>query len=874
VFVVVFLFFSGYLTFKDGFFEARQADMVAFFMNLPLLFVFLVPAAAMRLWAEEKKTGSIELLFTLPITVRQAVMGKFMAAWLFLTVALALTFPMVITVCWLGNPDVGLIVVGYIASILMAGGFLAVGCFFSAISNNQVISFVLSVVACSILVFAGMPTTMNYLSTFLPNTAVNAISKMSFQQHFESIQMGVLQFKDIAYFVILIAGWAAACGVVLDEMGKTTRKIMGAACVLIIMFSFIGISQNIGKNWKADVTQQKIYSLSNGTKAILGKLNQPVKMKLYYSKTAAMKGPDQIRFFNNYYEFVKSLLEEYQSASKGMVQLEIIDPRPYSDDEVAAIRYGLKKFPITEEESFFFGLVVQTQFGIEKTIPVFAPARQNFVEYDISYLIDTAITRQKKRVGILSSLNVVGDDVTPYMARMMQMQGQQPSQPWGIATQLKQQYDVKKIETDVNKIEDVDVLLVIHPKDLPEQTLFAIDQFILGGGRTIVCVDPYCIVDLPPQQMMQMQGEHDPSSQLDKLMVNWGLEMPKNTFAGDRSLALEASLRQGDTPQKIIGYLETTADCFNQNIAITAELNQVQFLFSGVLKELPMSDAEKKETNIERTPLVMTTKQGNSWMVNSQLEMMTPDMGSLMKKFTDGTEPVKMAYLVTGKLKSAFPKGIDIETNKPADVNDPNGPKKTLHIGGIAQAKENCAVAVFADVDFMSDILAYRNSFFGTMIVGDNSAMLVNTIDDLCGSDELISIRSRGNFRRPFVVVDQIETQADAQTAEQESKINAEIEGFQNELKTILSSAQQGQEEVIGSSILQKRKELELKIVEAKKQLQGIKKVKLQRKEALGNKLRNFNMLAAPAVILAIAIILGVYRSTRKRSCVSHASDA
>ncbi|MEN6383863.1 MAG: Gldg family protein [Phycisphaerales bacterium] len=643
---------------------------------------------------------------------------------------------------------------------------------------------------------------------------------------------------------------------------------------MIITFSFIGICQNVCKNIKADVTEQKIYSLSNGTKAILAKLNQPIKMKLYYSKTAAMKGPDQIRYFNNYYEFVKSLLEEYEAAGKGMVQLEIIDPRPYSDDEVAAIRYGLKKFPITEEENFFFGLVVQTQFGVEKSIPVFSPNRQNFIEYDVSYLIDNAITRQKKTIGIMSSLPVVGDDVTPYMARMMQMQGQQPKQAWGIVQQLKQQYEVKNIPTDVNKIEDVDLLIVVHPKDLPETAQFAIDQFVVKGGRTIVAVDPYCVVDMPAQQMMQYQVQHDPSSSLDKLMVRWGLEMPKNTFAGDRTLAVEASLRQGERPQKVIGYLQTNAECFNKNVAISAELNQVDFLFSGVLNEITMSDDEKKEINLERTPLVMTTSRGNSWTVSNQYELMTPDMSTLLKKFTDGTQPVKMGYLVTGKFKSAFPKGIDIETDVPADANDPNGPKKVNHIGGVTQAANNCAVAVFSDVDFMSDILAYRSSFFGTMVVGDNSNLLLNTIDDLSGSSELISIRSRGNFKRPFLVVDEIEAKADAQSAEKENSINAKIEGFENDLKAILSSAQQGKEELIGSEILQKKKQLELNILEQKKELQEIKKIKMQQKEQLGNKLRNFNMLAAPAVILGIAIVLGIYRGTRKRKYISHASDA
>ncbi len=217
VFLVIFLFFSGYLTFKEGFYEMRQADMSAFFMNLPLLFVFMVPSTAMRLWAEERKVGSIELLFTLPITITQAVLGKFFAAWLFLVIALALTFPMVITVCYLGEPDIGLIITGYLGSLLMAGGFLAIGCFFSAVSKNQVISFVLSVVACAVLVFAGMPTTLSFVSTFLPAGLVSAIGNMSFQTHFESIQRGVLKFEDLSYFILLIIGWIAACSIVLDE---------------------------------------------------------------------------------------------------------------------------------------------------------------------------------------------------------------------------------------------------------------------------------------------------------------------------------------------------------------------------------------------------------------------------------------------------------------------------------------------------------------------------------------------------------------------------------------------------------------------------------------------------------------------------------
>lgn len=217
VFLVIFLFFAGYLPFRDGFFEIGQADLRLFFSNLPLLFVFMVPSAAMRLWAEERKSGSIELLLTLPITVVQAVLGKFFAAWTFLGIALAMTFPLPMTVAYLGNPDTGQITTGYLGAFLMAGGFLAIGSFFSALTKNQVVSFILSVVACSVLVFAGNPSTLDYLSTTFSPAMVNVIENLSFQNHFDSMMRGVVELKDISYFAILIAAWIFACITILEE---------------------------------------------------------------------------------------------------------------------------------------------------------------------------------------------------------------------------------------------------------------------------------------------------------------------------------------------------------------------------------------------------------------------------------------------------------------------------------------------------------------------------------------------------------------------------------------------------------------------------------------------------------------------------------
>jgi len=664
-------------------------------------------------------------------------------------------------------------------------------------------------------------------------------------------------------------------------MNRTIRAIVGVIFILVITFSAISICQDLGKSWKLDVTDRRLYTLSDGTKAILAKLNQPIKVKLYYAEKATLKASDQIRYFNNYYHFVKALLDEYVDVAKGMIDLEVIDPRPFSEEEAQALRYGLRRFPITEEESFFFGLVVQTQFGVEKVIPFFSPDRQNFVEYDISYLIDSAITRQKKRVGILSSLPVMGEDTSGYMAQLMRMQGQQPKGPWTIVEQLKQKYEVKRIATDVNEINDVDVLLVIHPKNLKKQTLFAIDQFVLGGGRTIICVDPHCVVDRPGG-MMQMQRDQSQSSDLNVLTKTWGLEMPADTFAGDRALALKVSKNRDQRAEKLIGFLDLTApQCFNPDSVITSNLNDVRVLFSGVLREVDISDKQQNATKIERTPLLRTTNRGNSWSPELPVDLMIMNPTRLMNLFTDGTKPVNMAYLVTGRFKSSFPDGIDIEakssdtkpSDKTADANE-GFAETTKHITGLKKAASDCAVAVFADVDFISDIVAYQDSIFGKIVIADNATLLLNTIDHLCGSSDLISIRSRGNFRRPFEVVDKIEKQAEAETVEEEARINAEIEGFRKQLESILASAKDGEQNIIGSSILQKKKELQLKIREAERKLRQVKMKRRERIEHLGNMLRNFNMLTAPAVILVIAIALGIRRAVRKRYYISHASDS
>jgi ABC-2 type transport system permease protein len=217
VFLVIFLFFSSFQTFKNAFYEARQASLMAFFQDLPYLFLFLVPAIAMRLWAEERRTNSIEMLLTLPVTVTQAVLGKFLAAWAVLGIALALTFPLILTVIYLGHPDPGPIVAGYLGALLLAGAYLAIGSLFSALTRNQVVAFILGVVGCGLFLFAGSPTALRFVSNVLPVPLLDAMETLSFESQFEAMGRGVLELRNLIFFLVLMAGALWANVMVIEE---------------------------------------------------------------------------------------------------------------------------------------------------------------------------------------------------------------------------------------------------------------------------------------------------------------------------------------------------------------------------------------------------------------------------------------------------------------------------------------------------------------------------------------------------------------------------------------------------------------------------------------------------------------------------------
>ncbi|PID56757.1 hypothetical protein CSB45_09960 [candidate division KSB3 bacterium] len=647
-------------------------------------------------------------------------------------------------------------------------------------------------------------------------------------------------------------------------MNRSMRAIAAILLIGVIVFSVSSILRNLPQVFRIDVTDEQLYSLSDGTKTVLGKLHQPLTLKLYFSRSVAMNAPDQIQFFTKYYTFVKTLAEEYVRRSKGMLRLETIDPLPFSDDEEDALRYGLKRFPISEEENFFFGAVVTTGFGVVKQIPFFTPDRDNFVEYDLTRLIDSAITRDKTRLGILSSLPVMGDAASPYMAQMKMMQGQPLAPSWKIVQQLQQRYELSAVPTDTEAIEDLDLLLVAHPKDLAEPTLFAIDQFVMKGGRAVFLLDPYSFVEQPDPQQGQQAQFAPKNSDLSQLLRKWGVEMEEGKLAGDRLLAQKIRTSAQAPLEPLIGYLNVGCrDCVNRENVITSELQELTMLFPGSLKQVePDGESSEDEPPLTFTPLVQTTQRGNTWEIESPIELLYLDPKALMQKFTEGDSAVILGALVTGRFQSNFPEGIDITEDAPVEANqDDQAQPVTRHLDAVAAAEKDGAIAVFSDVDFISDMLAYQNTFFGlSATVGHNSDLLLNTLDDFSGSGDLIGLRTRGSFQRPFIVVEQIKQEAEARMAREENAIQAEIDTFNEELQALATQQEGREQKVLESSILDKRQDLELKIHQAERRLRQVHMKKRARIDALGKTLQQINSLAAPLIILGIGIVVGVRR--------------
>jgi ABC-type uncharacterized transport system involved in gliding motility auxiliary subunit len=671
----------------------------------------------------------------------------------------------------------------------------------------------------------------------------------------------------------------------LGVFGPTRGKgktILAVECIGIITVCVILlVGRAAGGSRVADLTQKKLYTLSDGTRDILGGLKSPITLKLYYAQAAAEKGPEQIQFWNQYQFYVRDILEEYVSRSNGKLKLEVIDPRPYSDEEEQAQAAGIKRFQMNEDESFYFGLAASNEYGKTKVIDFFAPDRQEFVEYDLSKLISDLTRTEKRKVGVLTSLPVMGpDNMNPYELAMMRAQHQPVPEPWTIVQQMSQSYDVVKAVVKDGVIgsetksdtgmgmygspgpgvfaADLNFLIVIHPKNLDEPTRFAIDQFVMKGGKLIVFEDPCCFFDQPERENPYADQGRSQASDLSDLTARWGLAMRPNTMAVDRSLVAGT----GPDGGPLLPSLVLNDKCTSTGEIISGDLHSVRMFAAGVLEKTGQGTAEVR-------PLLQTTADTSftyspSEPINPRTAMSSETVSQAL---LPSGGPIMLAGIIRGKLTTNFPNGLTLPP-PPEEPKNPAGPKPASqpatqpakHLAALPQSPDDAAVVIIADADMINDQMAYQKSFFGMSPVGDNAALLLNSLDFLAGQKDLISIRSHGLYSRPFTRVDEIERKAVADSEKRIKEFTGVIQACQEKLQQLGENSDQKNVKVVSNEKLAERQKIQDELTAAQTDLRHLQARRRQAVEEMRWTVEAWNLFGAPSIILVIAVALAILR--------------
>ena len=834
VFLTAFLVLIGFMTFGVAmFYERRQADLTPFFFWHPWVYLLLVPAATMGLWADERRNGTAELVLTLPMTVWEVLVGKFLAAWAFMGVALALTFPVAITVGYLGSPDWGTVLCGYVGSFLLAGAASAVGVFASTLSRSSVVGFVISLAMVFLLLIIGFdPVTTAVANWGVPSVIVNAIAGCSLLSHFEAVRRGVIDLADLGYYFGVMVLMLAAAKTVTDGRRGASKGVAGLAvlAVIVVAADFILASLPL----RGDFTAERLYTLSDGSKAVLGKLEADVTFKYYVSSSAA----DMPMALKTYATQVGNLLKEYERAAGGSLTVETYDPKPDSDAEEWAQRYGIEPQTVNPFGSpVYFGIVAVCG-DREETLGVLSPRTESTLEYDLTRLITRVAWPEKPVVGVMTSLpDVMGGQFNPMMMQM----GQRPPQGWAAFAELAKDYEVKTVATDAAEIDpEVKTLVVLHAKNLSDKTLYAIDQFVLRGGKLIACVDPFSIKDMLASRqqqnpMMGQMGGGDGPSTLGKLFDAWGVKFDTAKITCDLEAATKLNNGQGgvdDNP----AFLSLGKDNMDKGDLLVSRLTQVMFPFAGAFT------FEKKDMDLVFTPVVTTSKENSSATDKMSLQM----GGGIKDMVPDGHERILAARL-SGTFKTAYPKGPD-GTN---DVSK-------------ALAEGKSSVLLFADSDFLADDFCVRmmKTVFGSIpqLINDNLTLFSNVIEQFAGREELIGVRSRGASDRPFTVVDELEAQAMRKFQRKQADLEAELQMTQQRLAAL--QKQKGADERLILSKEQQDEIVKFRKAQAdtRKQLKKVRKDLTAGIDSLGLTLKCINIALIPALVVLFGLFRGFMR--------------
>jgi ABC-type uncharacterized transport system involved in gliding motility auxiliary subunit len=615
---------------------------------------------------------------------------------------------------------------------------------------------------------------------------------------------------------------------------KSLETILYSSAGIVVMLVLV-IAVNVitgAKPVRADLTQEKAYTLSAGTRAILQKLDTPVKIRFYCTQSDTAT-PETV-YLKDYARQVGDLLQEYQQVAGKNLVIQKFDPQPDSDAEDSARLDGLEPQQLPGVDEFYLGLSISLP-GTSVAIPFLSPDREKLLEYDITRALSQVISPQKPVIGVISSLPVFGAPSNP----MMEQMGQQGTPPWTIIQQLQQDYNVRQIEMDAAKIDDdVKVLVVIHPKGISDQAQYAIDQFVLRGGKLIAFLDPLSAYASRQQNPME-GGMGGNSSTLDKLLPAWGVQFDTGKVVAD--LDFKMQLRgQNNEPEDAPAWLALTPDGINRNDIATSEIDSIWLPMGGAFTGAPAA-------GLQEAVLLHSSKDAEL------ADAFMASMGgqSIMNSFKTTGVNYNLAIRLTGKFKTAFPGGnpANTETNAATKADD-----------SLKESKAETSVVLFGDSDLLADAFSLRkeNSPFGEMssAMNANLDLAQNLVEQMAGDSNLIAVRSRATLSRPFTRVKQMEAAAEASGEAKVAELQKSLEDTQQRLSELQqqqkdTNLKEQQAEV--DNFRKKEAQVSLELRQARKDL---------RKEvvSLETRIKWLNILAMPLAVTLAGIMIAVVK--------------
>jgi ABC-type uncharacterized transport system involved in gliding motility auxiliary subunit len=611
---------------------------------------------------------------------------------------------------------------------------------------------------------------------------------------------------------------------------------------------------------RIDLTQDDLYTLSDGTREVLDTLERPIELTFFYSEEAIGQMP-QVRAYGNR---VQELLREMVIASNGNLTLEVIDPEPFSEQEDLATSYGIQAVPLAAgREEVYFGVVAadpgtrgENGDEVYEAIPLVRPDQEEFLEYEFSRLISRVLDPDPTVVGLITSLNIDGG---------FNPATEQTTGPWAIMDTVRYMYDVRRLQEDVAAIdEEIDILMLVHPQELPDNTLYAIDQFVMRGGRALVFVDPNS--DTQTQIMMGGGGYRDSlGSDLPGLLSAWGVNYDAEQVVTDQELALFVTLAQGQRPTAHYGMLGVPREHFANDI-VSGQLQVMNLSSAGSL-----TPAEAAETTFE--PLIQTSEQ--TMMMGTAFFREMGDPTLLIDDFESEEQTRTLAARVSGPASSAFPDGPPAMAEEAAsDASGQDGTAAAETTGDdspaassqrhLSASVSDIGVIVVEDTDVLADRMwAQSRQVAGQRVINafaSNGDFVINALDNLSGSTELINIRSRGRYARPFTRVLALQREADERLRERETNLLERLSETEEQLQAL----NQGSGSISPEQEAEIERFIELQL-ETRRDLREVQFELNNEIDRLGSVLKAINTALIPALIIIAVLTAALLRNRRRK---------